>query len=625
MARIQGVRRRMPGNLHRLRSLAKEAGGIPQHPPFPAAGGPANLFRMTQPPRLLIAVATGLCLLALGCDTMTTPSDGGGDAAVGPGGDADGDTISDTEEGIDERRDTDGDGILDYLDADSDNDGIPDAEEAGDDDLTTAPLDSDIDGTPDYIDTDSDNNGLPDATRRGRATSTSTASPNYRGPRRRQRLRAVTAMEIDGHHRSARSTPTRDGQPELPRSRLRQRQLILDGDEFGADTDGDGLRSTRRTLDSDNDGIPDADEAGDDDVFYSPPVDTDGDGVYGLPRHSTATTTASPTSFEDRERHRPDSSADTDGDGVNDLIEFAAGTNANDPDESPLTRGDFVFVGRLRGRTAGSHRATPWSSARASSSRTSYFLFDQSRARWAVRSRRSGSAVTSGPRRTSPAWTSAPVAGPTATARSGQVCSLTGSVHRGPVDELLRGQPLVRRRLLRELTFVNLLSIQAMTSAVTSVRASTCIPTFGGTEQMNGAVVEPSVDPVTPRRSRPWRLPATRPCRPTASAASAYRENAVRVMTGPVLGRGQRRRRDDRPGWSRRSLDGGRDLHRRLERRRRARPRPLRHGGPRDPLAARSTAPLNAAGLRRPAPPRPASFLPSPTPSTRSSRVSRCG
>ncbi|MCX8525910.1 thrombospondin type 3 repeat-containing protein [Chryseobacterium formosus] len=51
--------------------------------------------------------------------------------------------------------DTDGDGIADYLDLDSDNDGILDAIEGA--------TDTDTDGTPNFRDTDSDNDGCPDA------------------------------------------------------------------------------------------------------------------------------------------------------------------------------------------------------------------------------------------------------------------------------------------------------------------------------------------------------------------------------------------------------------------------------------------------------------------------------
>ena len=84
--------------------------------------------------------------------------------------------------------DTDQDGYPDYLDIDSDNDGIPDNVEAqgtldyifpepGDDDgdgllnvyefegdMGLLPLDTDGDSLPDYLDSDSDNDGVPDST-----------------------------------------------------------------------------------------------------------------------------------------------------------------------------------------------------------------------------------------------------------------------------------------------------------------------------------------------------------------------------------------------------------------------------------------------------------------------------
>ena len=87
------------------------------------------------------------------------------------------------------REDTDGDGNVDYLDLDSDNDGITDATEAGgtdtngdgeidgfsdsnDDGLNDATLttplpvdDFDNDGIEDFRDLDSDNDGITDSTK----------------------------------------------------------------------------------------------------------------------------------------------------------------------------------------------------------------------------------------------------------------------------------------------------------------------------------------------------------------------------------------------------------------------------------------------------------------------------
>jgi len=129
--------------------------------------------------RSLRSSASVLCVatLALGCDaTAITPSRPdagrapdavmaeGPDAAfvVDPGTDADGDTLTDAHE---DRGavDTDGDGMPDSMDEDSDGDGISDLDEAGDADPATRPIDTDMDGIGDIRDLDSDADGLPDA------------------------------------------------------------------------------------------------------------------------------------------------------------------------------------------------------------------------------------------------------------------------------------------------------------------------------------------------------------------------------------------------------------------------------------------------------------------------------
>ena len=78
--------------------------------------------------------------------------------------DNDGDFILDGDELRDRTvgRDTDRDGVIDALSLDSDGDGVSDAEEAGDDDLETAPVDTDGDGTPDMRDLDADGDGVYD-------------------------------------------------------------------------------------------------------------------------------------------------------------------------------------------------------------------------------------------------------------------------------------------------------------------------------------------------------------------------------------------------------------------------------------------------------------------------------
>jgi hypothetical protein len=68
--------------------------------------------------------------------------------------DSDCDTLCDLDEGAAQQRDTDDDGIPDYLDDDADDDGISDLEEAGDEDPKTPPYDRNLDGVADYLDPD---------------------------------------------------------------------------------------------------------------------------------------------------------------------------------------------------------------------------------------------------------------------------------------------------------------------------------------------------------------------------------------------------------------------------------------------------------------------------------------
>ena len=104
------------------------------------------------------------CAIAQLCD-VDTDRDGVTDVdevALGTkpdNADSDGDGIPDGVElrpsagGPPSKIDTDGDGIIDALDTDSDNDGIPDAQEGT--------IDTDGDGLPNYRDPDDDNDGIP--------------------------------------------------------------------------------------------------------------------------------------------------------------------------------------------------------------------------------------------------------------------------------------------------------------------------------------------------------------------------------------------------------------------------------------------------------------------------------
>ncbi len=115
--------------------------------------------------------------------------------------------------------DTDGDGIVDLLDDDDDNDGILDIDEGA------GLVDTDGDGLPDSIDTDSDNDNIPDADETG---------------------------DSDG-----------DG--------ILDSQEPDNGVDVTTDTDGDGITDDIDT-DDDGDGISDADEGNGE-------IDSDNDGI----------------------------------------------------------------------------------------------------------------------------------------------------------------------------------------------------------------------------------------------------------------------------------------------------------------------------------------------------------
>ncbi len=109
-------------------------------------------------------------LLFLGCQVGGNRPDGsvGTDARVvvscSSDADADGDGIYDEYE---TEQDWEHDGIPNYQDTDSDDDGYLDAEEHGTSEGCTA-VDTDADGIPDYLDLDSDGDGLSDEEERTR-------------------------------------------------------------------------------------------------------------------------------------------------------------------------------------------------------------------------------------------------------------------------------------------------------------------------------------------------------------------------------------------------------------------------------------------------------------------------
>lgn len=80
--------------------------------------------------------------------------------------DSDDDGLADRDESLD----TDGDGVVDALDRDDDNDGVPTREERP----TGVDRDTDSDGVADHLDRDDDNDGVPTRDERDRDASRDT-------------------------------------------------------------------------------------------------------------------------------------------------------------------------------------------------------------------------------------------------------------------------------------------------------------------------------------------------------------------------------------------------------------------------------------------------------------------
>ncbi|MDX2091334.1 MAG: hypothetical protein SFX73_25975 [Kofleriaceae bacterium] len=279
-------------------------------------------------------------LLAFVLITSCGPSTSTEDPGVPDTEDADGDTISDRDEGAADEIDTDRDGTPDFLDADSDNDGIPDQREAADADLVTSPFDSDGDGTPDYRDLDSDNNGRGD---------------NLDG------LDDLDADTVANFADRDDDGDAIDDVDEIGADAARPRDSDLDGTPDYQDTESDGdsiLDMFETASDYDADSVPNyLDDDSDGDCVIdrleargNPPADTDGDNHADfLDRDSD--NDGMPDTAEDancngaRDSGETDgASGDTDGDGTSDLVETAAGTDPSNPASNPQANGDFVFV-----------------------------------------------------------------------------------------------------------------------------------------------------------------------------------------------------------------------------------------------------------------------------------------
>ncbi|MHA8052659.1 invasin domain 3-containing protein [Aquirufa sp. OSTEICH-129A] len=212
--------------------------------------------------------------------------------------------------------DTDKDGTPDYIDLDSDGDGIADKVELTNDpdkdgrpnyrdkdadgdwlgDSDERDTDNDGDRIPNYLDDDSDGDGIPDAWEgKDKCRECDNLNDgNENGWDDRGEYKAVIDSDKDGSpdflDLDSDNDCIRDGveggadwdQDKLANFRDTDSDGdgILDNVEVGNcdkpwDTDGDGLKNFEDT-DSDGDGIPDSVEAGKD---LTKPVDTDGDGI----------------------------------------------------------------------------------------------------------------------------------------------------------------------------------------------------------------------------------------------------------------------------------------------------------------------------------------------------------
>tara|TARA_B100001093_G_scaffold513996_1_gene587080 strand:- start:1601 stop:7132 length:5532 start_codon:yes stop_codon:yes gene_type:complete len=230
--------------------------------------------------------------------------------------DSDNDGISDIDEGT---GDTDGDGIPDYLDIDSDNDGIYDVVESGNGDLDTnkdgvidandngfadtnnngmaddtegtIPDDTDGDGIADYLDLDSDNDGIYDVDEGGD------------GDRDTNNDGMVDANDLgfsdndnDGMADNTEGTippdTDNDGHPDYIDLDADNDGIydVVEGGDGNQDTNGDGMIDNNDLGFSDNDGdgmadnaeptpAPDTDGNGNPDYID---LDSDGDGCYDV-------------------------------------------------------------------------------------------------------------------------------------------------------------------------------------------------------------------------------------------------------------------------------------------------------------------------------------------------------
>jgi large repetitive protein len=273
--------------------------------------------------------------------TLDTNNDG----KIDNPNDPDGDGIMSQVDGLPNTRgdapDTDGDGIVDVLDADDDNDGILDTIEnaascTSASGTTTTNADCDGDGVPNSLDLDSDNDGINDVKEAGgtdlNGDGIADGTPNAAGipatagtgliPPNTDGTGGADPYDLDSDN---------DGLTDLAESGLPP-TLDTNGDgkiDGALDPDGDGILSPIDGLptvrgdapDTDNDGIVDALDA-----------DDDNDGILDTTENLASCTSASGVSATntdcDGDGIINSLDLDSDNDGINDVKE-AGGTDAN--------------------------------------------------------------------------------------------------------------------------------------------------------------------------------------------------------------------------------------------------------------------------------------------------------
>jgi len=214
----------------------------------------ANLITIIDP----FTLPAGFGLTTINNQTTTFvgfgQTDGGNNFGATTGTDTDGDGIPDHTEGT--VADSDFDGVPNYLDLDSDNDGILDSDEGI--------ADTDFDGIPNYLDLDSDNDGITDAIEGNGGA----LPPNYSIT-----IGRIMDVDTDGDglldavDNAPGTAYTAASTSSLPKP----------------DTDGDSI-DDYVDLDADGDGILDLTEAGgadvDGDGEYDGFMDGNGDGLF---------------------------------------------------------------------------------------------------------------------------------------------------------------------------------------------------------------------------------------------------------------------------------------------------------------------------------------------------------